>query len=185
MTNATALGRSLAALRKNSKPPQRLSFSNDSYLANTSTAPTSSTTRRRSVTTLSARNEKILSTASNLSHTLPYRFNNSTTARFMSSSITTKIQHLIDNNKVVVFSKSYCPFCTATKNLFEALNIDVEVLELDQMGNEGVELQAALFEKTSQRSVPNVFVNGKHLGGNDDTQTAARNGTLQEMLESN
>ena len=72
----------------------------------------------------------------------------------------------------------------ATKNLFKSSNVDAEVLELDQMGNEGVELQTALFEKTNQRSVPNVFVNGKHLGGNDDTQAAARNGTLKEMLKS-
>eukprot|EP00536_Pseudo-nitzschia_multiseries_P010388 jgi/Psemu1/203138/e_gw1.315.25.1 len=102
----------------------------------------------------------------------------------MSSLASTKIQNLLDNNKVVVFSKSYCPFCVATKDLFKALNVNAEVLELDLMGNEGVELQTALFKKTKQKSVPNVFVNGKHVGGNDDTQAAARNGTLQEMLKS-
>lgn len=84
---------------------------------------------------------------------------------------------------MVVFSKSYCPFCVATKNLFQSMNVDAEVLELDQMGQEGAEIQSALFDLTSQRSVPNVFVGGKHLGGNDDTQAAARNGKLQEMLK--
>ena len=71
----------------------------------------------------------------------------------------------------------------ATKQLFTTLDIDFEVQELDQMGDEGVELQMALFDMTKQRSVPNVFVNGKHLGGNDDTQAAAKNGKLQEMLK--
>ena len=48
---------------------------------------------------------------------------------------------------------------------------------------DGDELQAALLAMTQQRTVPNVFVAGKHLGGNDDTQEAARNGRLAAMLE--
>ncbi|VEU42995.1 unnamed protein product [Pseudo-nitzschia multistriata] len=103
----------------------------------------------------------------------------------MSSVASSKMKRLIDANKVVVFSKSYCPFCVATKNLFKSLDVvEIEVLELDRMGKEGEELQVALFQETGQKSVPNVFVNGKHMGGNDDTQAAARNGTLQEMLKS-
>jgi glutaredoxin 3 len=35
---------------------------------------------------------------------------------------------------------------------------------------------------SGQKSVPNVFVKGKHMGGNDDTQAAAKEGKLQEML---
>ena len=63
------------------------------------------------------------------------------------------------------------------------MNVNFEVLELDQIGNEGVKIQKTLFEMTNQKSVPNVFVGGKHVGGNDDTQAAARNGTLQELLK--
>ena len=84
---------------------------------------------------------------------------------------------------MVVFSKSYCPFCVATKNLFKGMNVEAEVLELDEMGKEGVEIQRALFDITNQKSVPNVFVGGKHVGGNDDTQAAARSGKLEEMLK--
>jgi glutaredoxin 3 len=63
------------------------------------------------------------------------------------------------------------------------MDVEFLVLELDQMGNEGIEIQRALFELTNQKSVPNVFVSGKHVGGNDDTHAAARKGTLQEMLK--
>jgi glutaredoxin 3 len=84
--------------------------------------------------------------------------------------------------QVVVFSKTYCPFCTSTKTLFEQLGVDAKVYELDAM-DDGAEIQAALLSMTGQRSVPNVFVKGQHIGGNDDTQAAARAGKLQEMLE--
>ena len=63
------------------------------------------------------------------------------------------------------------------------MDVDIEVQELDQMGDEGIEVQHALFKMTNQKSVPNVFVGGKHVGGNDDTQAAARNGKLEEMLK--
>ena len=33
-----------------------------------------------------------------------------------------------------------------------------------------------------QRSVPQVFIAGKHLGGGDDTVAAAKNGQLEKML---
>ena len=50
------------------------------------------------------------------------------------------------------------------------------------MGEDGAALQNALLQMTGQRTVPSVFVKGTHLGGNDDTQKAAREGKLQEML---
>ena len=88
----------------------------------------------------------------------------------------------IDGNDVVVFSKSYCPFCAKTKDLFTELGVDFKVHELDQMGDDGPALQMSLFKMTEQKSVPNVFVKGQHIGGNDDTQALAKEGKLQEML---
>ena len=86
------------------------------------------------------------------------------------------------HNQVVVFSKSYCPFCTASKGLLQDLNIDFKAIELDEVPD-GDAIQAALLELSAQRTVPNVFVKGQHLGGNDDTQAAAKSGKLQEMLK--
>lgn len=88
----------------------------------------------------------------------------------------------IESNNVVVFSKSYCPFCTKTKELFDSMNVEYAVHELDKMGDDGPEIQMALFKKTNQKSVPNVFVKQQHMGGNDDTQAAAKEGKLQELL---
>ena len=88
---------------------------------------------------------------------------------------------LYNTQQVIVFSKSYCPFCTKTKSLFDTLGVEYKVYELDQM-NDGPELQAALFELSNQRSVPNVFIKQKHIGGNDDTQKLAKTGKLNELL---
>jgi glutaredoxin 3 len=91
---------------------------------------------------------------------------------------------------VIVFSKSYCPYCARTKALFEKIteeepfsNVLVKVLELDQTVH-GSLIQQALLERTNQRTVPNVFVGGRHVGGSDDTHSMAASGQLQEMLSS-
>lgn len=39
-----------------------------------------------------------------------------------------------------------------------------------------------LYEVSGQRTVPNVFVKGKHLGGNDETHASAQSGELQRLL---
>lgn len=90
------------------------------------------------------------------------------------------VPHL--HTQVVVFSKSYCPYCAATKEGLGGLGVDFKVHELDKMGDDGPALQGALLQMTGQRTVPNVFVKGQHIGGNDDTQAAIKSGKLQEML---
>lgn len=50
------------------------------------------------------------------------------------SAATQKAQGLIDENTVMVFSKSYCPYCRQTKQLLSELGARFEVIELDQIG---------------------------------------------------
>jgi len=82
-----------------------------------------------------------------------------------------------------VYSKSHCPYCTSTKSLFSQKfpNVTVNVVELNKT-SDGSAIQSTLLGMTGQRTVPSVWVNGKHIGGNDDTQAAFRSGSLQEML---
>lgn len=88
----------------------------------------------------------------------------------------------ITSSDVVIFSKSYCPYCKQTKELFAStLQQPAAIHELDQMAD-GAAIQNALQAKTGQRTVPNVFIKGNHLGGNDDTQQAHRDGRLAQML---
>ena len=108
---------------------------------------------------------------------------NKRTRVMSTSAISTKITDIVDNNKVVIFSKSYCPFCNMTKDLFTNMGVeDVEVLELDLIGDDGPEIAGELLKLTKQRTFPNVFVMQQHIGGNDDTQAAGKNGKLHELL---
>lgn len=92
-----------------------------------------------------------------------------------------KAEKIIDENPVVVFSKSYCPYCRASKTLLNELHAKYFLMELDEV-EDGAALQDALEEITGQRSVPNIFISQKHIGGNSDLQS--KKGQLNGLLKS-
>lgn len=56
-----------------------------------------------------------------------------------------------------------------------------DMLANDVGKDDGAEVQSALQEITSQRTVPNIFVGQKHIGGNSDLQ--AKKGELPDLLK--
>merc|ERR1719427_541525 len=87
----------------------------------------------------------------------------------VTGSVGSIIEDSITNNNVIIFSKTTCPICRQIKLLFDSLGIEYSALELDLLEN-GQEIQDGLQEKTGQRTVPNIFINGEHIGGADDTK---------------
>ncbi|XP_038005289.1 thioredoxin reductase 3 [Motacilla alba alba] len=92
-----------------------------------------------------------------------------------------RVRTLIASHRVMIFSKSYCPYCNKVKELFRSLRVEYYALELD-VTDDGASIQQVLAELTNQRTVPNVFVNGTHIGGCDATYQAYKDGSLQKLL---
>jgi len=97
------------------------------------------------------------------------------------------VEDVIAKNDVVVFSKSWCPHSRRAKSLIKEQPEDVlkekkvEIVELDEIET-GKEVQAYLLAKTGQGTVPNVFINQKHIGGNDDLQALHRQKGLPNVI---
>ena len=89
----------------------------------------------------------------------------------------------IETNDVIVWSKSYCPFCVKAKKALDAMEVPYEAIEIDRVNEERL-IQDALQDMSKQRTVPNVFVAGVHVGGCDDTLAEIASGKLQERLKS-
>lgn len=84
--------------------------------------------------------------------------------------------------QVAVFSKTYCPYCTKAKRALDSIGAKYTVVELDSR-NDADSIQNELGNMTGARTVPRVFVNGKCIGGGDDTAALASSGKLAKMLE--
>ncbi|KAK9221436.1 hypothetical protein WN944_009862 [Citrus x changshan-huyou] len=92
-----------------------------------------------------------------------------------------KAQETVSSNSVVVFSKTFCSFCVSVKELFQQLGVTFKAIELDKE-SDGSDIQSALAEWTGQKTVPNVFIGGKHIGGCDSTTALHREGKLVPLL---
>jgi peptide-methionine (S)-S-oxide reductase len=99
------------------------------------------------------------------------------------------VSDLVASNDVVIFSKTYCPYCRAAKAAIAESGAKVQgfsgatIVELDEHEN-GEAIQQALALKTGRRTVPNVFVGGVNVGGGDDTAQLHNEGVLAQMIRS-
>ncbi|CAP73045.1 uncharacterized protein PODANS_2_4650 [Podospora anserina S mat+] len=110
------------------------------------------------------------------------RFFSSATSPATMDAAQKKAQQLIDDNAVMVFSKSYCPYCNNTKRLLDSYDATYKAIELNQE-DDGDDIQAALAKITGQRTVPNIFINKQHIGGNSDLEAVASKGKDGKKLE--
>lgn len=95
-----------------------------------------------------------------------------------------EIKKLSKEYKVLILSKTYCPYCIRAKDI---LNSNIEdksnifILELDKDPN-GAFKQKALLKLHGQRTVPQIWINNKFIGGCSDIQTLLANGSLKLLL---
>jgi glutaredoxin 3 len=91
------------------------------------------------------------------------------------------VWNAIHHNPLVVFSKSYCPYCKKAKETLSEIGAKPLVFELD-LRPDGRAIQDYLFTLTGRGTVPNVFIKAKSIGGGDDTQAMYKSGELENAL---
>ncbi|CAA7013964.1 unnamed protein product [Microthlaspi erraticum] len=98
------------------------------------------------------------------------------------STLEESVKTTVAENPVVVYSKSWCSYSSQVKTLFGKLQVKPLVIELDELGSEGSQLQNVLEKLTGQYTVPNVFIGGKHIGGCSDTLQLYNKGELEPLI---
>ncbi|KAL7273595.1 hypothetical protein RUND412_003534 [Rhizina undulata] len=97
-----------------------------------------------------------------------------------------EIAEVLRKSPVTIFSKTYCRYSLRAKDLLlNKYHITPApfVVELD-LHEHGVELQTALEKQTGRRTVPNIMVSGKSIGGSDDIVALDRDGKLAPLIQS-
>ncbi len=79
---------------------------------------------------------------------------------------------------VKIFTTPYCPYCHAAKDLFADKGI--EFTEVDVAGD--FEERARLADITGQRTVPQIFIGEKSVGGYDELAALEMRGQLDSLL---
>lgn len=83
------------------------------------------------------------------------------------AAVNKKIQDLVTDNKVVVFSWSVCPFAQRAQRVLREAGAKFVAIELDQVPD-GKAIKAELGFLTGRTSVPSVWIQGECIGGCND-----------------
>lgn len=82
-------------------------------------------------------------------------------------------------SKVTMYTTAVCPYCQRAKQLLKARGVEqLEEIRVDTQP----ELRQKMMELTGQRTVPQIFIGSKHIGGCDDLIALDRQGGLVPLL---
>lgn len=81
-------------------------------------------------------------------------------------------------SQITVYTTVPCPYCTRVKRLLDSKGLEFEEINL-AMDPDG---RAELVRLTGMMTFPQVLIDGRLVGGYEETQAAADSGRLEELL---
>ena len=83
-----------------------------------------------------------------------------------------------DDTRVIVYGDEHCAYCAAARMLFSRKGIRFEDIVVSKDPDRVAEMQA----RSGRRSVPQIFVGDKHIGGFDELSSLDKSGELDKLL---
>lgn len=81
--------------------------------------------------------------------------------------------------KILMYCTAVCPYCDRAEQLLKRKGIqEIEKIRVDLHP----ELRVEMMEKTGRRTVPQIYINGTHVGGYDDMAALDQAGKLNGLL---
>ena len=81
--------------------------------------------------------------------------------------------------KIEIYTKAFCPYCSRALRLLDAKGVDVEEFDISMGGPKRTEM---LDRAGGRSTVPQIFIDGRHIGGSDDLAALEREGKLDALL---
>jgi glutaredoxin 3 len=81
---------------------------------------------------------------------------------------------------VIIYLTATCPFCQSAERLLEEKGVtDIEKIRVDREPSR----RAEMMQKSGRRTVPQIWIGERHIGGCDDLYALDREGKLDPLLE--
>lgn len=83
--------------------------------------------------------------------------------------------------RVIMYTTGFCPYCKMAESLLRAKGVqEIEKIRVDLEPEQRIEMMG----KTGRRTVPQIFIGEKHVGGYDDLTQLDSAGELAALLAS-
>lgn len=80
---------------------------------------------------------------------------------------------------VIIYTTLNCPYCVNAKQLLQSKGVEYEEILVDK---DIIKREEMLAKSNGRRTVPQIFIDGKHIGGYDDLKKLQDNGELDPLL---
>lgn len=81
--------------------------------------------------------------------------------------------------EIIIYTAGRCPYCTMAKRLFERKGATYTEIDIDSRPG----LREEVMEKTRRRTVPQIYIGDRHIGGFDDLQAMDMQKQLDPLLQ--
>ncbi len=82
--------------------------------------------------------------------------------------------------RVTMYCTAVCPYCVRAERLLHARGVgNIEKIRVDLQP----ELRTVMTERTGRRTVPQIYIGDRHVGGYDDLAALDRSGELSRLLK--
>ena len=81
--------------------------------------------------------------------------------------------------RVEIYTKFFCPYCARAKRLLDEKGVGYDEFEISGGGEKREEMIQRAGGRTT---VPQIFIEGRHIGGSDDLAALDRGGKLDALL---
>jgi glutaredoxin 3 len=82
-------------------------------------------------------------------------------------------------SKVRIYTTPICPYCVRAKSLLKKKGAQYEEVDVFMDHDARAEMEA---QSNGRRTVPQIFIDGTHVGGCDDLYALEREGRLDPLL---
>ena len=79
---------------------------------------------------------------------------------------------------VTLYATGWCPYCTRARQLLAAKGATVEEIDIEAQP----EQRAVMMARSGRRTVPQIFIGDRHIGGCDDLYALDAAGGLDPLL---
>ena len=80
--------------------------------------------------------------------------------------------------KVLMYATAACPFCQSAERLLVSKGVQIDKIRVDLEPDRRAEMQ----QKSGRRTVPQIWIGERHIGGCDDLYALERAGKLDPLL---
>lgn len=80
---------------------------------------------------------------------------------------------------IVMYSTNYCGYCQRARSLFDRKGVSIQEIKIDDSPEQR---DIMLKRSGGRRTVPQIFIGDRHVGGYDDLAALDRKGELDKLL---